>query len=679
MEKIFHPESIAVFGVSDTPRNLARIIVENLARFGFRGEVYPVGPRDGVVAGWKIRKDLDGVKGAPDLAVILVPARYAPETVETCGRKGIRNVILESGGFSELSDDRLALEGSVLQTARRYGMRMIGPNCFGVVNVEAGVVLPFFIIDPDYMKKGPASLISQSGGVFYDTCMLCSVENVGLRKVVSIGNKLMTDENDILEYILKDDGTGVAGLYLENFSDGRRLMALAASSPKPVVVLKSNRSASSGEIAKFHTTALAGDDDVAEAAMQQAGIVRVTNFQEMVDCFKIFRLPVLKGKRLALISRSGGHGVLCADAAKRYGFEFAAFSDEFFAGIHAKKLNVIAATNPLDIGDVYDLDEYCPILEAALREEGVDGIAFVVTYSSETDGAKVRNFLTYASGIIPAYDKPVALCVVTNRAEWFAIKEAADVPVFTDVDQALKALSWSLKHYEAKGRGKQVAYAYSGQTRCAHSAGRRFLDPDESFSLLERSGLPVVEFAVAESRDDLIAKAERIGYPVALKLAAPSVLHKSDVKGVHLDIKNKEELLGAFEQMGTAPCILQKMVPPGHEMIIGGRFDNEFGPVVVCGLGGVYVEIMADRSIRVAPVDKENARGMIEGLKCSAILKGARGRKPADIPALEDVIVRVSRLLIENPRVTNLDINPVIVNDEGKGCIIVDAKVEITC
>ena len=309
----------------------------------------------------------------------------------------------------------------------------------------------------------------------------------------------------------------------------------------------------------------------------------------------------------------------------------------------------------------------------------MDGIAFVVTYSSETDGAKVRNFLTYASGIIPAYDKPVALCVVTNRAEWFAIKEAADVPVFTDVDQALKALSWSLKHYEAKGRGKQVAYAYSGQTRCAHSAGRRFLDPDESFSLLERSGLPVVEFAVAESRDDLIAKAERIGYPVALKLAAPSVLHKSDVKGVHLDIKNKEELLGAFEQMGTAPCILQKMVPPGHEMIIGGRFDNEFGPVVVCGPGGVYVEIMADRSIRVAPVDKENARGMIEDLKGSAILKGARGRKPADIPALEDVIVRVSRLLIENPRVTNLDINPVIVNDEGKGCIIVDAKVEITC
>ncbi|MBP1748612.1 MAG: CoA-binding domain protein [Deltaproteobacteria bacterium] len=679
MEKFFYPESIAVFGVSDTPSNLARVIVENLARFGFRGDVYPVGARDGIVAGRKILKNLDAIEGVPDLAVILVPARYAPETLEMCGKKGIRNVILESGGFSEFSGDRLGLEGGVLLMAERYGMRIIGPNCFGVVNLENGVILPFFIIDPDYMKVGSASLISQSGGVFYDTCMLCSVENVGLRKLVSIGNKLMTDENDILEYILNDDGTRVAGLYLENFSDGRRLMGLAASSPKPVVILKANRGPSSGEIAKFHTTALAGDDDVAEAAMRQAGIIRVTNFQEMVDCFKIFSLPALKGRRLALISRSGGHGVLCADAAKRYGFGFAAFSDNFFAGMYEKKLNVIAATNPLDIGDVYDLDEYCPILEMALKENDVDGVAFVITYSSETDGAKVRNFLTFASGIIPKYDKPVALCVVTNRSEWFAIKEAADIPVFTDVDQGMKALSWSLRHYEAKGREKGISYKYLGKMRCDDRAGRRFLGPDECFSLLVRAGLPVAQQALAESRDELLAAAGRLGYPVALKLADSALLHKSEAKGVYLDIHNDTELLGAFEQMGSMRCIIQKMVPSGHEMIIGGRFDHEFGPVIVCGLGGIYVEIMADKSIRVAPVDEDNARGMIDELKGSAILKGARGRKPADISALKDVIIRISRLLIENPHIMNLDINPVIVDEQGKGCTIVDAKVEITC
>ncbi len=679
MEKFFYPKSIAVFGVSVTPSNLARVIVENLARFGFRGDVYPVGSRDGIVAGRKILKNLDTVEGIPDLAVILVPARYAPETLEMCGRKGIRHVILESGGFSEFSGDRLGLEGAVLLVAERYGMKIIGPNCFGVVNIEDGVILPFFIIDPDYMKAGSATLISQSGGVFYDTCMLCSVENVGLRKLVSIGNKLMTDENDVLEFVLEDDGTRVAGLYLENFSDGRRLMNLTASSPKPVVVLKANRSASSGEIARFHTTALAGDDDVAEAAMKQAGIIRVTNFQEMVDCFKIFGLPILKGRRLALISRSGGHGVLSADAAKRYGFEFATFSDNFFAGVHEKKLNVIAATNPLDIGDVYDLDDYCPILEMALKEGDVDGIVFVITYSSETDGAKVRNFLSYASGIIPKYDKPVALCVVTNRSEWFAVKKAANIPVFTDVDQGMKALSWSLRHYEAKGRGKGISYKYFGKIRCDDRAGRRFLGPGECFSLLETAGLPVAQYALARTRDELLAAAERLGYPVTVKLADNALLHKSEAKGVYLDIRNDRELLGACEQMGSVQCIVQKMAPSGHEMIIGGRFDNEFGPVIICGLGGIYVEIMADRSIRMAPVDQDNARGMIDELKGSAILKGARGRRAADISALINVIVRVSRLLIENPHITNLDINPVIVAEEGGGCTIVDAKVEITC
>lgn len=678
MEKFFYPESIAVFGVSDTPSNLARVIVENLVRFGFHGEVYPVGARSGIVAGISIMKDLDSIAGAPDLAVILVPARHAPEAVDMCGKKGIRNVILESGGFSEFSGDRLGLEGKILKTAERYGMKIIGPNCFGVVNLEAGVILPFFIIDPEYMKKGAASLISQSGGVFYDTCMLCSVEKVGLRKLVSIGNKLMTDENDILEYILTDNGTRVAGLYLENFSDGRRLMGLAASGPKPVAILKANRSPSSGEIAKFHTTALAGDDDVAEAALRQAGIIRVTNIQEMVDCFKIFGMPVLKGKKLALISRSGGHGVLCADAAKRYGFDFSDFSDDFLAGIRAKKLNVIAATNPLDIGDVYDLDEYCPILEMALKEGNVDGIAFVITYSSETDGTKVRNFLRFASGVIPKYDKPVALCIVTNRSEWFVIKEAADIPVFTDVDQAIKALSWSLRHYEAKQK-KDLSFKCPGRIRCDDRAGRRLLDSDACFSMLERSGLPITPYALAANGEELLAAAGRLGYPVALKLADSSLLHKSEAKGVHLDIQSGTELLTVFGQMGSVRCVVQKMAASGHEIMIGGRYDYEFGPVIICGFGGIYVEVMGDRSIRVAPVDEATARAMVDELKGAAMLKGARGSKRADISALTGVIARVSQLLVENPHITNLDINPVIVGEEGKGCIIVDAKVEITC
>ncbi len=682
MEKFFYPESIAVFGVSDTLSNLARIIVENLKKFGFRGPFYPIGVSGGAVEGRAILRDLSEVPGVPDLAVVLVPARYVPDTLEACGKKGIRNVVLESGGFSELSDDRTSLEREVRSIADRYDMSLIGPNCFGVVNVEAGVVLPFFIINPAYVKQGAASLISQSGGVFYDTCMLCSVENVGLRKLVSIGNKLMTDENDILEYMLKDRGAGVIGLYLENFSDGRRFMDLACSSDKPVVVLKANRGEASGEIAKFHTTALVGDDGVADAAMRQAGITRVTNFQEMVDCFKIFSLPVLKGKRLALISRSGGHGVLCADAAHRYGFEFAQFSEGFFRAVTQKKLNVIAATNPLDVGDVYDLNEYVPILELALGEEGVDGVVFVVTYSSESDGAKVRDFIRHTARVTPAYGKPVVLCVVTNRGEWFAIKEAADFPVFTDVDQAMKTLSWSYEHHLAKAEGRRA----SGKEHPAapiggtgDAAGRRFMEPEECFSMLSRYGLPVVEHHMAGDREGALAAAERLGYPVALKTGEGSLLHKSEAKGVFLGVSSREGLERALDSMDPGRYLVQKMAQRGQEIIIGGRFDNEFGPVVVCGLGGIYVEAMADRSIRVAPVDDRTAEGMINELKGLAILKGARGRRPADIGALKDAIVKVSSMLMENSDIINLDINPVIVHEEEKGCTIVDVKIETTC
>jgi acetate---CoA ligase (ADP-forming) len=678
MEKFFHPKSIAVFGVSNTPSNLARIIVENLDSFHFSGSVYPIGTNAGSLAGRSIIRDIEDVPDVPDLAVILVPARYAPQTLEACGKKGIRNVILESGGFSELSDDRNVLEQEVLAIASQYKMRVIGPNCFGVINLDAGVVLPFFIIDPAYMKHGSASLISQSGGIFYDTCMFSSVENVGLRKLISIGNKLMTDENDILDYIIKDEGTRVTGLYLENFSDGRRFIDIVRSADKPVVILKANRSQSSSEIARFHTTALAGDDEVADAAIKQAGAIRVTNFQEMIDCFKIFGLPVLKGRRLALISRSGGHGVLCADAARRYGFEFAPLSGEFFDGIGRKKLNVIAATNPLDIGDVYDLDEYGAILDMALQENDVDGIVFIVTYSSESDGGKVVDFIRHAADVVPRYDKPVALCVVTNRAEWFAIKEAADFPIFTDADQAMKALCWSFEYHDMKQRKAQ----YSRTGHCASpakmsSSSKRFLGPQECFSLLMRTGLPVAPYIIAQSSDEALAEAEKIGYPVVLKASDPGLLHRSEAGAVITGIMGSEALQSALHAMSAPAYLIQKMASPGHEIIIGGRFDNEFGPIVICGMGGIFVEVMADRSIRVAPVDRHVARQMIDELKGSGILKGARGKTPADIESIVGIMVKISDLLIERPDIVNLDINPVIVYDEGRGCMIVDAKIEV--
>lgn len=679
METFFHPNSVVVFGVSDAPANLAQIIIQNLTHFGFAGNIYPVGAKGGSVSGNKIQKNIDEIPETPDLAVLLVPAKYVPATLETCGMRGIRHVIIESGGFSEFADEHRTLDEEVLQIARKYAMTVIGPNCFGTINIRNGLVLPFFILDREYMRQGNISLVSQSGGVFYDTCMLCSVENIGLNKLVSMGNKLLTDENSFFEYLIKDPTTHAIAFYLESFSDGGRFMKLASGCNKPVVLLKGNRTVEAHTIAKFHTTALAGDDAVMVAAMKQAGICQVTNFQEMIDAFKIFSLPVLRGPKLALISRSGGHGVLSADAAHRHGFELSSFSESFFTAVKAKKLNVIGVTNPLDIGDVYDLNEYGNILELALKEPDVDGVAFVATYSSESDGEKIRNFLRYAARITPIYNKPTVVCIATNKGEWFSVKESADFPVFVDIDQALKALKGSYEHYRhITGKTQEPADGTMSSKKNTGRLPSEFMPPGDAFALLKLYGLPVAEHAVVKNAQEGLAAAEDIGYPVALKSAVPHLLHKTEAGGVELNIAGPGALEEAFLRMPSDRYLLQKMALPGVEMIVGARHDREFGHVILLGLGGIFVEILKDTAIRIVPVNGNTAGEMIDELKGASVLKGYRGKPPVDTEALKGVLVNISRLLVEHPEIAEIDINPAIVLEKGQGCVIVDAKIRVT-
>jgi acetyltransferase len=680
MEKFFHPQSIAVFGVSDTPTNLARTIVENLDRFGYSGKVFPVGTKAGNLGRRTILTSINEMDETPDLAVILVPGRFVPDTLEACGRKGIRHVIAESGGFTEFDGSRKVLEEQIQAIATQYGMQVIGPNCFGVIHLATGVVLPFFVINPSYMKKGSVSLVSQSGGIFYDTCMLASCEGVGLNKLVSIGNKLLTNEIGCLEYLVNDETTSIVGLYLEDFANGRRLMELAPRTFKPIVCLKANRSPVAMEVAQFHTAALAGDDEVADAALKQAGIHRVQNFREMLDAFKVFSLPLIKGNRLALITRSGGHGVLAGDAAHRHGFEPARLSDGFFDLVKSMKLNVIRTTNPVDVGDVYSLNVYGEIIEKALQEENVDGVAFVATFSSETDGLAVKEVLDRTETLMQRYDKPVVFCMATNKDQWFPMKEASNFPTFTDVDEALKALALSLEHFRNEGRQafgrKQMSFARHVRVlKPSHSSG--MMAAASGFSLLMEYGINVADLAVVKTSQEALLKAKEIGYPVALKVTDPSVIHKTDQGGVVLNIKNARELGKTIKKLNADAYLLQEMVPAGIEVIVGGKRDREFGPVILFGLGGIFVEVYKDTALRVAPIDEAMAEEMIDEVRGSVILKRIRGQKPVDIKMLIKILVNVSNILCEHPEITNLDINPLIVLEEGKGCVAVDIKMQV--
>ncbi len=679
MEKIFYPAGVVVLGVSAAPTNLGRNIVLNLQRFGFKGEIHAVGKGGGDVGGVPIRPAVEELPGVPDLAVFLLPARHVPEALEACGRKGIRRAIIESGGFSEFADQGRDLEREVLDIARRWGMRVVGPNCISIVNLENGLVLPFVPLEDREVKKGNISIVAQSGGIALDCMRLLSYENLGASKLISMGNKIDVNENDFLEFLLADPDTRVIGFYLENVADGGRLMQLARSTEKPLVVLKANTNPVSHHAARFHTAALAGDDEVVTAAFRQAGIHRVQNLSEMMTSFKVFSLPVIRGPRLAVLGRSGGQAVLLADAVHRYGFELAALSDDFYSHVRQHiRAGVIRMSNPLDMGDIFNIDAYAGIVEKALAEDGVDGVVFSHAYVASLEVAPSKRLLEASLTLSHRYGKPVIPCIIPDKHTWFSVREEAGAFLFEDVDMAMKALSRSLWHHRFHSAGKAQAPKAARRTRGKAALAKGFMGPDEAFALLGSYGVPHADAAVVLTADEAARAARRLRYPVALKTADPGVLHKTERGGVTLGIRSEAELRKAFKAMKAGRCLIQKMAPEGTEVIIGARRDSEFGHVVLFGLGGIFVELLKDTAMRVAPLTAKDAESMVRDIRASGVLNGFRGRGPLDVKALGRCIAGVSKLLADHPEIADIDINPLILYGKGQGCLAVDAKIEVS-
>lgn len=683
LEAFYYPRSIVVFGVSDSPGNLGRDVVRNLNRFGFEGAVCGVGRKAMEIEGRKVFESLDGVPETPDLAVLLVPAAAIAGVLEECGRKGVRHAVIETAGFSELGADRKGLEDAILGTARARGVTLLGPNCIGTVNAESRLCLPFVPFDPGEMKPGRNSLISQSGGVIHEMIRRCAADNVGLNKLTSVGNKLVVDECDVLEFLIGDPGTATIGLYLEDIKNGRRLMDLASSTEKPVIVLKGNASPAAREIASFHTAALVGDEEVTAAALRQVGIHQVSSLQEMVELFKAFDLPPMKGTRVVVLSRSGGQSVLLADEAYRHGFSLARLSPHLFDLIdNRSKGGVIKRTNPIDLGDVFDELFYLEVLGEILKESDVDAAAFFFDY--EINPSVVLDMVRGAGTLSRQHHKPVLLCLVPDRAHWFLVRDATPFPSFFHPAWAFDGLSRSLAHFRRKAVKRGRASFSNANGAAERRTGRergpasRPVPVVEALALMKEYAVPVVDHGVAKNRDEALEKARAIGYPVALKRAEPFVLHKTEAKAVRLDIPGERELEEALAVMAADLYLLQRMAPAGVEAIIGGKRDPEFGPVVVFGLGGIFVEVLGDVAMRVAPVDAATALDMIGEIRGHALLEGTRGTKPADVESLSRAIAAVSHMLADHPEIEALDINPIRVFEQGKGCLALDVKMGIS-
>jgi acetyltransferase len=699
MREIFHPNSVAVVGVSSKPTNLGRNIVSNLIGFGYQGIVYAVGPSGGVIATRRIYRSVQDIPDHVDLAVILAPAHTLPGILKDCGQKGIRRAVVETAGFREYGEQGRQIEEEMVRVAARYGIRFIGPNCIGVINMENGLSLPFLRVKPPG-RAGDISIISQSGGVGGSVMNLMANEGLGLNKFVSVGNMLDIGAEELLEYLIEDPGTRIIFLYLEGIQDGRRLMEVARRSPKPILAFKSNVGRLGKRIAASHTAALSSDDAVVDAAFRQCGITRVRDATSLINSLKILRLPPMRGKNLAVISRSGGHAVVAADACEASGFDLAEFPDEFIREIEGHfRASVINLTNPLDLGDLFDLDVYAQIVERTVEQPWVDGVLFLHTSSVE-ERDRTRELIQRLERFSSEHDKPVAVYISTADDEVAYLKKAFDLPIFTRVVETVRALALSheyhrelqevhaeeeLPHFQADAECPHPAEAVRALIHSAQAQERDLL-LHEAVEALTCYGIPVAPSVQATTVEDVQAAAERIGYPVAIKVISEGISHKSDVGGVQLNLRNEEAVVEAFRDMTEGiqraypearidGVLVQPMAVGGRELILGGRQDAQFGPVVLVGMGGVFVEIFEEVALRVAPIGRREAVAMIEELRGAPILMGARGHRRSDIEAVTDVILRLSQLLCDFPEIQELDINPLRVFHEPDGCQALDARI----
>jgi len=686
LQGIFYPNSVAVVGVSPDPANLGKNIVQNLLAFGYEGEILSVGRRPGVIFGQRIYLSLEQIDHPVDLAVILTPARTVPGLLEACGRKGITRVVIESGGFSEMGEEGLPLEKACTEVARRYGIRFIGPNGIGVTNLENGLVLPFMPIRRD-LSVGPVSILAQSGGVGLSYLGFLAEENIGLNKFVSMGNKLNVDENDLLSFLIEDEGTKIILVYLEGFRDGRRFLEISSQSQKPILVHKSNRFRVSAQIAHSHTAALSVDDRLVDHALEQAGCVRVNTMVDAIDHVKILTFPPLRGNRLAVVSRSGGHAVIAADACGHYGFDLPPFPKEFLEKIESRfRANVIRLQNPLDLGDLFDLDFYEHIVDEMLRRDDVDGVLLGHGYRRGYEQEASRALIQKVERLVEIYKKPVAAVIFSEAVEIDYLKRHYRVPIFTSPENAMRAFhlshTWASRKHIPLGTHQATGPAVAKTKEMLDAVkGRRDLYLDEAMELIRQYGFATPPYFLCRSAEDALQVWKSLNGPIAMKVVQPHTSHKTDQGMVRLNLNVDEEISSAFAAFSRVvtpedlEVMIQPMISEGREVMLGGKQDEVFGPVILFGLGGILVEALGDVVWRVAPVTRADAKAMIRQIKGFKLLTGMRGDPPSDLESLEDLLIRLSHILLNHPEIQEMDINPIKVGAIGQGAQALDARV----
>jgi acetyltransferase len=694
MKALFEATSIAVVGASQKEGKIGNIIVKNLIGSGYRGGLYPVNPKAAEVLGLKCYPDLASIPGEVEMVVVVVPSPTVPKVMEQAGEKGVKVGVVISAGFRETGREGAALEQEVGAIARRYGIRVLGPNCMGVISTSNAMNATF---TNDYPMAGPVAISSQSGAICSVVLDWARATRIGFSKFISVGNKLDIDETDLLGYLKDDDDTKVIGLYIEGMKRGEEFIRVAreTSRSKPIIALKAGRTSSGAKAASSHTGALSGSDKVYDAALAQSGVVRVRTIDELFDLLQVFgTMPVPGGEGLAIVTNAGGLGVMAADAVSDNGLTLATFAPETVEKLKAVLPSEANFYNPVDVIGDADAARY----EVAMRTVMDDpNVHMVLALLAPTDILDIDSVAKTIASFAGSSRVPVATSFVGGEdvAVGSRILMEAGVPSYQSPDRAVRALGAMVRYKELREKkvsdetprvpGDQAAVRKLLDR--VRSEGRTALSESEGKEILMAYGLPVPPEGEARTADEAVKLAHVIGYPVVMKISSPDIAHKTDVGGVAVNLRDDDDVRRTYglmmsqvrERMPAARVngvTIEKMFS-GREVIVGMVRDETFGPVLTFGLGGIFVEIMKDVSQRIAPVTEEAVDDMIRSIKAYPILTGARGRKPADIEALKKVIFGVAQIAMDFPEITELEINPVMVGDAGQGCGAVDALVTI--
>ena len=694
LEPFFQPASVAVIGASSNPTKLGHAVLKNLVEGGYAkfGQVYPINPGGGEILGQPAYASVLDVPDPIDLAVIVIPYPLVPAALRECGQKGIPAAIVISAGFREAGMEGLERELELVQIAKESNLRLIGPNCLGVIDTFTPINASFAAGTP---PSGPMAFMSQSGALGTAVLDIALAGRLGLSKFVSLGNKADVSETDLLQAWADDEHTRVILIYSEGVPNGQEFIQVARqiTPKKPVIAIKSGVTQSGSRAVSSHTGSLAGSEQAYHAAFRQAGILRADSMEALFDmALAIGYQPPLNGKRIAIITNAGGPGILATDALERADLSMARFETETILALEQYLPDAASAANPVDVlGDAH-ADRYRFALEKVAADPNADGLLVVLTPQAMTE---IEATAEAIGELASRNTKPILACFMGEARvkKGIEILNRYNVPNYPFPERAACAFRAMADYQEVKTLPVPQFEELDADRKAVqsviarvHSEGRTSIGDAEAREILQSYGVHIPRSEIADTPERAIEIATKIGYPVVLKIASPDILHKTDVGGVKVGLQDAEAVSDAYELMVYRAqryvpdariwgCLVQEMAPAGGlEVLVGMNRDPQFGPLVTFGLGGIYVETLKDVTFRIAPFSRQEAEEMIGEIRAHALLDGVRGKPPMDKDAIVDVLLRMGQLVQDFPEIVEMDINPLMVYPRGQGAIAIDMR-----